>query len=1104
MDIEEGELVPPLLNSTAKLGVQRKPSSSSLTSAQTSDVTRRYLVAVLGSDEKGDERRESYGEAQPKKSVQKEERRGRVPSLALDNLSFSTSNPGARQLPLSFLYPGNVQRQSRLTFRARGSIATSESQSTPRGPHSTPTGKVHPHGPGPKTANFPGFSRTNPMLSTSTIRPDTAAEGLLLSGVSPFQYLPPQVSILSDSPAVPPMVSFPSWNASVVGPGGSACSGAGGGGVGAAKGTSLRSASPSGGGEMPSGMFSVQSNCGTGAGRSQLPTISIGASGSSLSDKRPQSSSAKVVEELNLNPFTAAYRNFTESSLMDIFELLCTMGNEIEQFAYTKMVDRYYNNNGLEGVTSSFESFANASHGLSPKRTLPAGIPRFSLSGILPDDGNLGATGRTDIAESSPAGYCLMIPSPCMHTSPGGGLLNSDLSLGNPFVEVVKPFPSDGGGEKEGGVGGPERRARDTLVSHSPDLLKQEKESTEYSFPISGDQSDSNERDTRIPLDGGRSHTELSVATMDQNTKHMTPFQTQYPLCAESNNFLYTDDWFEDFPLPFAQDGAKVALTTEPPLFFCGMLLDPVTEKYLFGGAAFYEECRVLRVPIDPCNEFMNLVKEKTGLFKASGEGLVPEKSSQRSNARILLREYVSLKRADHGFIVQTFSVLDSNCRIDSRRNHLVPPTTARSLLDRVRAGALTRAFALQQVVTFKAVRRGSNIEERIKSVSNNSSLPSLENGDSLLPTLFFTRNVIPRFFRNPLRKLWKRNRSSAMPVSKCRFRKDLSRPMEEETFFLSQDISLRPTADLEMQQNAPMYMKAIDHIKAYLNFFKDSFSFVTMVRIFFLSVRRVQHFFRHCLAKKQRAMTKMVWLWRHLEVECKVKLHHYHPFPSSMERVDMIAANLLVPQMITTREYKEKLIRELWEKQRQDYKKWKKEYHEDEFLKKTGVSMLAETEKTYRVIPRLPSSQIRSATPFSDVELALEKALEALQQTNSAEETEEELEAKDEGTDFTFQQVDTNIFHASSKCESTVAEGRRSTVEDIQKNRMKDEMHRLFGWYIEPEKLLYESHHRLLTSLKESVLTMEEVRLEIQRLSLERAEHRKENFVGVVTLGDL
>lgn len=1099
MDEDEGELGRPFLNSTVRPVISFSESDSRISLGPNLDVTRRYLVNVLPSDGKGNGK-DSGVEGSGKTPNQQEERQDTDFTPPSEDLTFSSSAPGLRQLPLSFLYPGNALRQSKHTFRPKDSALLAEVQSVPSSGSPILTGSLPGSGAGGRSTTQ-GLWRPYPMLSTSTLRAEVG-EAPFLSGIPPPPVLPPQGSLSTPIPATLATVAFPFWNASVGGGATSLCSGAGGGtSVAATGGARLASALPSMGvGEIPSGVLSIQSVSGTGVSRSQGPMEGMGASGISIPEPRPPSASPKVVEVLNLSPYTAAYRNFTESSLSEIYTILSTMANEIEQFAYSQMVDQFYNNYGEEGVTSSSSVVPNV-WGMSPEHTLPVGIQRVSLPGILGEDFTLNTTARTDIADNNAVGYFVMGP-PLAEQVVRAGRKSSERSLGSSFTEKMKRFPSPGGDFGE--------HSTDGFASFNTDVFRRERESTVYSFFGPEPRRHSKEFCSRLTGEGVRSGFERPTTSSPRPSTNPALFHTRYPLCSESNYFLYTEDWFADFPLPYTKEDAKVALTTEAPLFFCGMLLDPVSEKYLFGGAMFYEECRVLRVPVDPPSEQANPKKDKMGFFKPVGDTLSSENiSSQKAYARVLLREYISLKREEQGFIVQTFSILDQNSKIEGRRNLLISSATARSLLNRSRAGALTRAFALQQVVTLKAVKRVSQVVEHQKSFLDGSSLSTLDKVDSLLPSLFFARNIIPRYFSGPTLHLQaRRKENNVLPVSKCRFRKDISGNADEETYFLSQDISLRPTVDLEMQQNASLFIKAIDHIKAYLIFFKDSFSLHTMIKVFFHSVRRLQRFFRYCLAKKQRAAARMVRLWRHLEGECKLKLHHYHPPPSSTERIDMIAANLLLPQMITTREYKEGIIQDLWGKQRENYRKWKQEYCEDELLKKSGAT--AVSMKGFHTIPNLPSAHERTMVPFSDVETALEKALRTLRQSNWKGKGEKEGKAdaeaapgnseEEEGgeNDGFLHRDETNIFQRPSKRGSTTLPVRHVTVDDIKKNRMKDEMHRLFGWYIEPEKLLYESHHRLLTSLKESVLAVEEVRLEIQRLSLERAERRGGTSSGV------
>lgn len=711
-------------------------------------------------------------------------------------------------------------------------------------------------------------------------------------------------------------------------------------------------------------------------------------------------------EELNTNPFTAAYRNFPESSLKEVYIFLHEIGREIEQFAYKVLVEQHYHlsENGGDGETShsgltsqTHRSSSSFQKGRGGKTNYFSMAPRISV--VQP------------FAEQL---------STASATSAGGFIYNSH-SCSDVFF--------GGGGHS---------KSIDSMRSGFDDTTDDEED----------EKDESGVKPTKDDMD-------------------------DFPHCVENNYFLYTDDWFDEFPLPCPIVEAKVAATTEPPIFFAGMLMDPVSEKFLFSGTTFYEEARVLKVGISK----NDASPKESGIITWFNQQPRME-STPKTFAKILLREYISMCREHEGFIVQTFSILDSDVRIDARRNQLVAPSVLPKLLDRLQPGAITRAFSLQHVITLKSLQDEALADMRPSAIPDIPRFPTtIKKDESFRNTSLFTSNIVRRYTIHGHQNTERKNQTTTALWLKRRFRRD-NAVSSDHYAFLSDENPMRPLFETEMQQNAPMYVKPIDNIKAFLIFFKDTFSFYAMVRVLFAAVKCLQRFFRYCLGKKRRALARMLRLWRHLESECRLKLQHYHPAPSSAERIDMIAANVLQPYMITTREYKESLIQELWKARHIGYQKWCRDRAVDAHIRTAGATVLSPAYRN--VIPQLPSPEIRGVVSFVEVEPALERAMEELHPDGGFGRDSlgsgNPLRAGNSRQNNNVTPIVTHVFNA---------------VESSRKHRLEDEVHQLFGWYIEPEKLLYESHHRLLTSLKESVLSMEEVQMEMQNLSVERAERR-------------
>lgn len=1055
------------LNCTAKPGNGTNHGGKMLSLCNTWDGTQRFPSPVPwegSGDLKG-----SIDDAFTRRSFSKSEQQ-KESGVRSDELMGSSAFK-VRQFLHSFHYPGNALHTKKSLHLQRTSGVVNDEASMPSCRAQQQAAKLQSSSPGVMTEPSQRISRHHHTLSLSTIPP----EPMESVSFGDIPQPPPHLPSGSDSSVMGLGGVFPPWNVSVAGTTYSLPCG-----VGSCRAQDHLSSGSIGGvslgaAETATPSITQQSIGDTGKHRIPFSLISIGHPDSSLLERQPLSSTTRVEEELNLNPFTAAYRNFTESSLSNIYHTLSLMGEEIEMFAYSHMVENFYQTAEENTSATPAGVYRGADNGSYHESPPPLGGLPPSLLGVFYDDSTPFSTLRGDAGEPHDGYFsmALSLKKQAFRKRTGSG----DMLL--PFF--VEERPSLASGEDLAHL------SKNSTAPTFPDGQRtgSEKIPSPRSIVPPEEWRYSKEVPPLSSFDDGKNiPSELKPCSLGVplTSRPALPSNPQYPLCADNNYFLYSDDWFEEFPLPYLQENAKIALSMEAPQFFCGMLLDPVSERYLFAGATFYEECRVLKVLIDPQSYLRDLQKDTQRRSVGGAEAFLfdatsSSSSSEKMIARILCREYISLKRAHHGFIVQTFSLIEPGVKVEGRRNQLVSATVVKTLFDRLRAGAITRAFGLQQVMTVKAVKTVARAAPLAAGPSEGAASSLLSNMDSFLPTLFFTRNILPRSIIASPQSFLHQQRNSALAVSMCRFRNDPTGNGEEESYFLSLDGSLRPTVDVKMQQHSSIYMKAIDNIKGYLIFFKDQFSIRTMIKVFFHSVRCLQHFFRYCIAKKQRAITRMIRLWRFLELDCRLKLHHYHPLPSSTERIDMIAANLLLPHMITPREYKQDIIEEMWKKRRKEYRTWEKERKVEEFLKTSGVSILS--NQGFRTIPNPVSTAKGSTVPFSEVESALEKAIVRLREKEREE---------------SYSYSKTGCFVQDSYASELATEGRRreTLTEMIRKNRLKDEMHRQFGWYIEPEQLLYESHSRLLTSLKDSVLTMEEVRLEIQSLSLERAERGK------------
>ncbi|CAD2217764.1 hypothetical protein AGDE_14684 [Angomonas deanei] len=455
----------------------------------------------------------------------------------------------------------------------------------------------------------------------------------------------------------------------------------------------------------------------------------------------------------------------------------------------------------------------------------------------------------------------------------------------------------------------------------------------------------------------------------------------------------------------------SVAVTEEPPLLVAGMLVDPVTDRFLFQGAAFREEARVLAASV-PRDTFETDLDKLNPQKRAVLRGL----ASRNRVMKLLVREYISLSEIHVNnlggrFMVQTISLLSPQADAEADRKTLLSPQKVRELLPFVQSGCVSRVFSVPA-----SGMTGGKREEEALDGGEAAEVPEEETA-ALPPFVGHRESTVYRD------------------------------PMEEELALRQSNPRL---LDNLLRRDPSNFVESGDKIRAACIFYSRNVLLKRAFRQLIEAATRIQEFLRACIAKKRRACERMLRAWRLLELESKFKLMHYKPPPSSVERIDMIANNVLQQHMTTTKEDKMRIIEDLWEERRKQYRAHmhKKRYNE----------------------------WVGRKVNFSDPSLAVKDIIDRAQSLGGVD----ERELYDSGPTSRFRGNE-GTFDEWNKRRSTAAPAKLTSTKATEKREM-DYIHTHFGWYIPPELLLYESHRRLLKALKNSVLTTEHVQYEVER----------------------
>ncbi|ESL10744.1 hypothetical protein TRSC58_01517 [Trypanosoma rangeli SC58] len=505
----------------------------------------------------------------------------------------------------------------------------------------------------------------------------------------------------------------------------------------------------------------------------------------------------------------------------------------------------------------------------------------------------------------------------------------------------------------------------------------------------------------------------------------------QAAIMEESTRSLseWSDAWYQT---PHPKSEVLAAVTVRPPQFAAGMLWNG-SDSFLLGGTAYLQEGRILQIRLQCGNRSSDSARTSPthgGSHVASdnvnrgGDGC----SGQKCQVRLLLREFISVSKVGMGSMVQTFSLIPEHVSVKVTRNQTLPYDLIQSVLDMCSPGAVSRAFSLQMLLPIN-LRSGNKLSAFGETTDSfgvgGSTMVGCSFGGGDLQSNETDGGCALSITQTPSSTI--RTRCS---ISAKMFKRQ---PLGNETYLVYTNPKLYA---LVMKYSPAVLTSHANAIREYLKY-SQRLRFQRQMRRLLAAVYTIQRFFRHCIAKKRRAVDRMLKRWGQLELDSREQLKKYTLSPATVDRIGFIVGSVLWQHIVTTKEYKVAILEEQFSLRRAAYRKWCAQRLEEDRAKCTtgrragmSVSLMSDAGWTEKV----------SNTTCSET-----------------------------GTMSTVQGG--NTIDVSLK---------RSHHRWISK--WESVLHARFGWYIDPEELLQESHRRLLISLRNSILKMADVQEELKK----------------------
>ncbi|KEG07779.1 hypothetical protein DQ04_08851020 [Trypanosoma grayi] len=493
----------------------------------------------------------------------------------------------------------------------------------------------------------------------------------------------------------------------------------------------------------------------------------------------------------------------------------------------------------------------------------------------------------------------------------------------------------------------------------------------------------------------------------------------------------WNDAWYHG---SISANRALAAVTVRPPQFTAGMLWNG-EDRFLLGGTAFVEEGRILQIPMPS-----NLAASELGDINAPTNGIGGSGSGgePKAQVRFLLREYISVSKEGTGCMVQSLSLIPEHVSLNVPRGQTLRYDLIQTVLHQCAPGAVTRAFSLRMLLP-PAMREESElatVEDPFGSAEMCSHTQMKQTCSELdLTSLPSNENCSMDGLRSMSLTLRKRR----SPKSTTAWRP----PLGDELYLRFTNPKLYAWA----MQHPPAVLTA--HTNAIREYFHYSqrLRFRRLMKRLLRAVHIIQHFFRLCLSRKKRAMQRMLHQWRQLELDCRERLKKVTLPPTASDRIGFIVGSVLWHHILTTEEYKIAMLEELFAARRAAYRKWCMQRVDEDQLKEK----LSQNYEDIRDNGILGDIGVRAFSLTYTTVAMMTTASPAMHEEQTADTTA-----------------------------TTAAVPATSHHKWIAK--WGNVVHARFGWYIEPEELLQESHRRMLLSLRGSILTMAEVQAELKK----------------------
>ncbi|GET91836.1 hypothetical protein, conserved [Leishmania tarentolae] len=526
-------------------------------------------------------------------------------------------------------------------------------------------------------------------------------------------------------------------------------------------------------------------------------------------------------------------------------------------------------------------------------------------------------------------------------------------------------------------------------------------------------------------------------------------------------------------------------VTSQPPLFFDNLLLDPSTNRYLFEGHAFREEVRALQVPAEASLPGASHTDDA-----GSEDNVTKHPRGSPSASLLLVREYIPISAecgivADEqqplgasggsadAVVVQCFSLLPPQItHIQPNPYQLLPETAIATCLLVALPGCVTLATPLH--VFLHDMRNGlmvgrssldcllSSSHETTKWARGHLGSAAQSSSTSVSPSASTDRVS----FLRPDAFL---GTASGNGVSNVSAYGSPTKGLLEDPARDEDAIRIAIVHERLAQIVTPDLLdKAMQAIYKTLLAYSIQREKRRRMRVAIEAVHVLQRFFRRCLGVMERAVRRMVRLWRQLEVDARLKLQQYKPLPTAMERLDAVANSILQEHMLTSVSYKRAFIEAQWALRRRSFAKWRQAEEWDSVFasqvwrKESGSGVVP----TYSTLGKRPSSARLT--------------------------TEEEMRLESE-----FKKRQSGQRNTTAPCTVPYLP---LTAAETYAEREQAAIRRFLSWYIDPQELLYLSHQKLLETLKGSVFQMAEVRLELKRAASKVKEDSQTQLAASVS----